>query len=274
MDVTGALWLPQSNQVASGCAVDDSPGCERLGWLAVFTATFRVLAIVSALLVSDSVLADARTLTIAYPPEKNAFHDAAAAIIREAYKKLGIELVIKTLPAERALQSSNSGAIDGELVRIAGIEEGYPNLIRIPVSHVTAEQMAFGRDKTIIIDGWQSLAPYKLAFHRGYKVAEKNTEGMNRYLTGTDEAAFRMVATGRMDLALANRFTGERVINELGLDTVVMISPPVQVDPLYHYLNKKHADLVPQITAVLREMEADGEIEAIRSGYGVSLVSD
>jgi polar amino acid transport system substrate-binding protein len=230
--------------------------------------------IIISLLFSDSVSADLQTLTIAYPPEKNTFHDAAAAIIREAYQKLGIAIVFKTLPGERSLQLSNEGIIDGELVRIAGIDKVYTNLIRIPVSHVTAEQMAFSRDATIVIEGWQSLAPYKFAFHRGYKVAEKNTEHMKRYLTRTDEAAFRMVASGRMDLALANRFTGEKIIHDLNLANVVMLRPPVEVDPLFHYLNKKHAELVPKITAALRSMEADGEIDAIRQRYGVSLLRD
>jgi len=233
-----------------------------------------VVAIVITLLFSNSVSADPQTLMIAYPPEKNVFHEAAAAIIREAYKSLGVKIVFKVLPGERSLQLSNNGVIDGELVRIAGIDKVYTNLIRIPVSHVTAEQMAFGHHATIIIDGWQSLSPYKLAFHRGYKVAEKNTEHMNRYLTRTDEAAFRMVASGRMDLALANRFTGAKIIHDLKLTNVVMLRPPVEVDPLFHYLHKKHAGLVPQIAAVLRRMEADGEIEAIRRRYGVSLLRD
>ena len=243
-------------------------------WRSMLAAMSYAVPIIISLLFSNSVSADQPTLTIAYPPEKNAFHDAAAAIIRDAYQKLGIAIVFKTLPGERSLQLSNEGIIDGELVRIAGIDKVYTNLIRIPVSHVTAEQMAFGRDTTIVIEGWQSLAPYKFAFHRGYKVAEKNTEHMNRYLTRTDEAAFRMVASGRMDLALANRFTGEKIIHDLNLTNVVMLRPPVAVDPLFHYLNKKHAELVPQITAVLRRMEADGEIKAIRRRYGVSLLRD
>jgi polar amino acid transport system substrate-binding protein len=245
---------------------------KRPGRRTVLAAMSYSVPIIISLLFSSSVSADPQTLTIAYPPEKNPFHDAAAAIIREAYQKLGIAIVFKTLPGERSLQLSDEGIIDGELVRIAGINKVYTNLIRIPVSHVTAEQMAFGRDATIAINGWQSLAPYKLAFHRGYKVAEENTKNMNRYETRTDEAALRMVASGRMDLALANRFTGEKIIHELKLTNVVMLRPPVEVDPLFHYLNKKHAVLVPKITAVLSRMEADGEIKAIRQRYGATLL--
>ena len=71
-----------------------------------------------------------------------------------------------------------------ELVRIKGIDKKYTNLIRIPVSHVQAEQMAFGKSGGIKINGWESLKPYKIVFHRGYKVAEQNTIGMKRLIVG------------------------------------------------------------------------------------------
>jgi polar amino acid transport system substrate-binding protein len=32
---------------------------------------------------------------------------------------------------------------------------------------------------------------------------------------------------------------------------------------MYHYLNKRHADLVPKIDAVLRDMAAEGRLKAI-----------
>jgi polar amino acid transport system substrate-binding protein len=83
-----------------------------------------------------------------------------------------------------------------------------------------------------------------------------------------------MVASGRMDLALANRFTGEKIIHNLGFDRIFMLKPAVEVDPLFHYLNKKHAGLVPEITAVLRRMEMAGEIDAIKRRYGVSLLGN
>ncbi|MFP6869955.1 MAG: hypothetical protein VCE91_11520 [Nitrospinota bacterium] len=138
--------------------------------------------------------AETKSLTLVYPQEKNVFHEAAAAaIIREAYEKLGIQLIYKTYPAERALRTSNQGRADVELVRIKGIDKKYTNLIRIPVSHVQAEQMAFGKSGGIKINGWESLKPYKIVFHRGYKVAEQNTIGMKRLIVGIDRSAFLMV---------------------------------------------------------------------------------
>ena len=101
------------------------------------------------------------------------------------------------------------------MVRIEGIDKKYTNLILISVSHVQAEQMAFGKSGGIKINGWESLRPHKIVFHRGYKVAEQNTIGMNRFIVGTDRSAFMMVEKGRMDVAVANRFTGQKIIEEL-----------------------------------------------------------
>ena len=176
-----------------------------------FVAIRSLVAILLALVSATPAAAGERELTFGYPyKQKNAFHDAAAEIIRRAYAYLDIAVAYKASPSERALQMSNKGLVDGELVRIKGIEATYPNLIRVPVSHVTAEQMAFGRDPSVKIDGWNSLKPYRLAFHRGYKVAERNTVGMDRHLSGTDVNAFIMVENGRSPPWTSPSPTGSR----------------------------------------------------------------
>ena len=226
-----------------------------------------LLLVVYAWLATASALAD--TLIIGFPKEQNVFHSAAAEILREAYGKLGIKVEFKTFPSARSLQLANDGVIDGELVRIAGIQAKYRNLIRIPVSHVQAEQMAFSRNPDIPIQGWTSLKPWRLVFHRGYVAAEENTHGMNVQLVNDDSQAFKMVEHGRADIAIANRFTGNKILKELGLSDIHMLIPPVEVDPLYHYLNKKHLNLVPKITAVLEKMRAKGRFAEIYRRYGV-----
>ena len=235
------------------------------------TITPRGIAAVAWLMMLFPALLSAEpvTLTIQYPEEKNAFHDAAAEILRQAYDDIGIDIEFRTFPAERALQQSNKGIIDGELVRIEGIEERYTNLIRIPVMHVAAEQMAFVATEDLALSDWDSLAPYRVAFHRGYKVAEQATQGMSVHLTDDDAAALRMVANGRMDVAIANRFSGMKAIQENELSGIWMHEPPLQVDPLFHYLHKKHADVVPRITAALSELKTSGRMAEIRSRFGI-----
>jgi len=53
-------------------------------------------------------------------------------IAREAFRRCGYTLKLQTLPAERALHHADKGITDGELARIKGMEDIYPNLVRVP----------------------------------------------------------------------------------------------------------------------------------------------
>ena len=72
-----------------------------------------------------------------------------------------------------------------------------------------------------------------------------------------------------MDVAAANRFTGQKLIEELKLKKVIMLSPPVQVNLLFHYLHLKHEGLVPKVTARLRAMKKSGRFEEIKKKFGL-----
>ncbi len=229
-----------------------------------------LVAILFAICLPGLGYAQEKVLTIGYPAEKNDFHDAAAGIIRAAYDKLGVSVKYKTFPAERSLIMSNDGKSDGELVRISGLSKKYPNLIQIPFSHAVVEQMAFSVQAGLKITGWDSLASLKIAFDRGFKVAERNTKGMNAHSVSSHEAAFRMVKIGRMDVAVANRFTGARILRKPEFKTVLMIEPPLQASQLYHYLHVRHEHLIEPLVKILNEMSTSGEIGMIKKRFNLN----
>lgn len=210
-----------------------------------------------------------KTLTIGYPSEKNDFHDAIAETIATAYQRLGIKVLYKAFPAERSLVMSNQGMSDGELARIAGLQTKYPNLVQVPFNHATVEQMAYSTKKDILVSGWKSLAPYKIAFDKGFKVAERNTVGMNVHLVSSHAAAFRMVKNGRMDVAIANRFTGNRILRDPKFGSIIMLEPPLQASKLYHYIHVSRAHLVDRVVEVLNQMKDNGDIDAIRARFNL-----
>jgi polar amino acid transport system substrate-binding protein len=74
---------------------------------------------------------------------------------------------------------------------------------------------------------------------------------------------FRMLDSGRIDLALYTRADGIALIRSLGLSSIAPLSPPLKDVDMYLYLNKKHEALVPQIAQALREMKADGTYNKI-----------
>jgi polar amino acid transport system substrate-binding protein len=53
--------------------------------------------------------------------------DISAKILKEAYHQLSIDIEIRRVPGKRALHISNSGKVDGELLRISNIHKKWKN---------------------------------------------------------------------------------------------------------------------------------------------------
>jgi polar amino acid transport system substrate-binding protein len=196
------------------------------------------------------------------------YSDIAEQVLKEAYQRIGIEAQTQTFPSERSLATSNSGLVAGEVARLTGLERTYPNLIMVPVILNRIEVVAFVKNVTFKVQGWESLRPYAIGIRRGIKYAEQGTKAMNVEPVTSYEQCFKMLDSGRIDVVVTNLYVGLKTIKDLQLKGVRPLAPPLMAARnQYHYLHKKHADLVPKITKVLKEMEAEGRIKAIREQY-------
>lgn len=192
----------------------------------------------------------------------------SSQVLREAYSRLGRKLVIHQLPGERSLIYANEGKMDGELYRKLGLDREYPNLLIIPIPLLTLELVIFSRGTSFVVNGWESLRPYTLGFMRGNKIAQQNTKGMKVEPVPTMQQAFEKLMMGRTDLVLGHRASGMAVVRSLKLEGITVLEPPLASFPVYHYVHKKHAALVPELTRVLKQMEADKTIERIQRNPG------
>ncbi|WP_028974830.1 substrate-binding periplasmic protein [Spirochaeta cellobiosiphila] len=192
-------------------------------------------------------------------------------ILEEAYTKLGIELTFTILPPERALASSNSGATDGEVHRIKGTEKSYPNLVMVPVPINSVEGLAITKNLDLTITGWESIRPYKIGIRRGIKYIENGTKGMDVEFNTTDEALLQKLIADRIQVAVESRLDIISILKSPKYSQLQILEPPLQSIKLYHFLNKKHSSLIPQITKVLEEMEKSGRIKEITDNYISSL---
>jgi len=188
-------------------------------------------------------------------------------VLTEAYECIGIAIRDTGLPAERSLVEANKGTYDGEVVRVKGIEARYPNLLPVPVVVTTAEGMAFTKKLDIVMDGWASLAPYSIVIRRGLKFAEKGTRGMKVTLVTTYDESFKLVSKGRYDVTVCDRLAGYYFIRKFDYADLKALEPPINTFPLYHYLHKKNTSLIPEITTILSQMQAEGRLVAIRAAF-------
>ncbi|HEX7970655.1 MAG TPA: hypothetical protein VF501_00280, partial [Thiobacillus sp.] len=95
------------------------------------------------------------------------------AVAGEAFRRVGVRLRLVRLPAERGLLNANAGIEDGDLVRIAGLEARYPNLVRVPEKLLDWEFAAFGKDATLPAR-WETLRTRPVGHIRGWKLYERH----------------------------------------------------------------------------------------------------
>jgi polar amino acid transport system substrate-binding protein len=190
-------------------------------------------------------------------------------ILMEAYKRLNIKIKFIYLPAGRSLWSANNGISDGEAVKIMGIEKTYRNLLMVKIPLTYDALPVYTKDVSFTVSGWQSLKPYRIAYQRGVKIIERNLKGVPIEGVATTEQAFMMLAHNRVDLVIADANQAADLLPNY--PDIKMLSPAVDSFPVYHYLHKKHADLVPKLEAVLQQMIADKTIKRITQEFAGSV---
>lgn len=205
-----------------------------------------------------------RVLEVSTLLEQDPATSVAERVLTEAYRRLGLRLQVHKLPGERSLRSANSGDMDGELYRKLGMEREYPNLLIVPVPLLTYEIVIFTLGTSFPVHGWESLRPYTVGFVKSIKIAEQNTQGMRVEVASTLRQAFLKMSMGRSDVVVANRASGVAVLQELNLHDVKVLTPPLATFPVFHYLHKKHAALVPRLTSVLQQMQRDKTLESLQ----------
>jgi polar amino acid transport system substrate-binding protein len=222
-----------------------------------------ILALIG-LLCGLAIAARAETLTISTnntPLDRQALHDLS----KEAFRRIGVDLKLVSLPSERSLHSANLGEVDGEGLRVPGLASQYPNLVQVPERYIGISFVAFARDASIRLDhGWESLKPHRVAFINGWKMFEGNAGGA-RVVSKVDKAEqmFLMLDGGRVDLALYTRADGVALARSMGLSSIAPLAPALKDVDMFLYLHRKHEALVPKLAQALREMKADGSYNRI-----------
>ena len=180
-------------------------------------------------------------------------------ILTEAYNRIGITIEFKNLPVERAIQMANDGIVDGDILRVEGIESDYPNLVRVPFAIRTDDTVAVTRNREIQITNWSSLQPYRVGYIRGIKdIEDQIIAGTKTEVVSSQTQLYQKLESGRTDIVIDARSQAEYSIKEYNLDNLIILEPPLISFSLYHYVHKKNKDIIPSLTAALRQMNDEG----------------
>jgi len=191
-------------------------------------------------------------------------------IYTEAFKRMGIELVYVFYPAKRASIMAAKGKIDGELARVYSYNDKLENLIRVEEPIFPVRFSAFTTNPEIELNGWESLrgTDYKVEYMRGIKrcaikfskvIKKENLSEVSHWSQG-----LRKIIAKRTDIYVEVERTVFRALKtEEFKNANIRIAGVVEEVNLYTFLNKKYANLVPQLAAILKEMKDEGTIKIL-----------
>ncbi|MES9898881.1 MAG: transporter substrate-binding domain-containing protein [Sedimenticola sp.] len=185
-------------------------------------------------------------------------------LAKEIFQRLGIELEVIILPAERALVNANNGVEDGNLLRIKGLEKRYPNLVRVPEKMMNSEFVGYAVKTIPPKPGWTRLSDMIVTYPKGWKIFDvnvKNTE--ETVMVGEPLQMFALLQEGRADIALYEKWQGLLQAKNSGLKDYKVLDPPFVSMEMFMYMNKKHKALIPKVAKALQQMKEDGTYQKI-----------
>lgn len=229
--------------------------------------TARVLLFVGMLALCEP--ASAAQALVFSTSKDGMIQEVSERVLAEAYAQIGYDIKVLGMPVARALMTSNSGKVDGELSRVKAVAKTYKNLLRVPVAINSLQGFAFAKRTDLLVTDWLSLRPYRLVCVRGVKFIEMNLAKFKvdcQYVS-TFTQAINVVQSGRADIAVLPKITGMHAIRELKGTQVRAIGEPLATLDLYHYLHFKNAAIAPRLLLVLTEMQKTGRIARIRDEF-------
>ncbi len=214
---------------------------------------------------TDAIFAEPKKIVLATFNQDAPRLTASEIIVRTLYNKLGIELKIVKHPGNRVLLMANSAQVDGVLLRGTIIEGLAENLLRIPYPIALIKYSAFTKkSKQIKIDDWNSLSPYRIGVPRGIKLIEERTKNFNQIKNNNLLASFKMLYLDRIDVTVLTELDGLYALKAMNLhNDIQKLEPALEVSPAYHFLHKKHSNLINKMTKLMKKMDESGELKKL-----------
>jgi ABC-type amino acid transport substrate-binding protein len=195
-------------------------------------------------------------------------HRLIIQVVGEAYERLQIPVEFIEFPGKRSLYEANAGAVDADLSRIKEVEQEFTSLRRVPTPVFWFEATVFSKRKDLKINGWDSLRGLRIGIMRGMVYAERGVKDFPK-LTIVDKPIhlFKMLDSDRIDIAIFSDLNGLYIIKELKLTSIHALKPPLERILAYHYVHKKHEDLVPKLDSIFQEMKNSGQMDRMRQDF-------
>ncbi len=188
----------------------------------------------------------------------------AALILADIYERAGLTAVVEPMPAARANAAAVAGKKDGEVGRIQAYADNNPSLLQVKPAYYYITTTGFAKDgQNISISSRADLAGYKVGVIRGVAHTHAATEGHPKTQVVSDaDQLYKMLAAGRIDIALDAGINGPYMLNKLGIKGVSAVGDLAKLD-LFAILHPSRSDLEGKISKAVQSLIDANELDAL-----------
>jgi len=209
-------------------------------------------------------------LGVTAPALKSPQVQLAKKIFHHIFEELDYELKVEVLPSIRLAKQTETGAIDGELIRMSGYGGTRPHLTRVdePIFEFTVA--LYSNDAQLKVASWRDLKGLNVGYRRGVKVVENE---LIKILNKNDLFQFTDVPYALKKLSL------KRIDTYIGVESLTdeyLIRQPEEVvsnifkvsklkeESAHLFLGTSISYLAPEISKALKKLKLSGRYDEIK----------
>jgi len=165
-----------------------------------------------------------------------------------AYNYLGYQVIFDRILIGRARELVNKGELDGMMIAEREIEQTFANLLRVPVVLAKGALVLYCNKSVVCDKSVFNDADNVIGVTSGKSISSNfiDTVAASSYAIKSDEDLGSMLTKGRLYYVL---LIDEVELGNLGsLDESLFNTAVVYHSEGFHYINKKHKNLLPGLT--------------------------
>lgn len=189
-------------------------------------------------------------------------------IYKEAFSRLGLEFQYTSLPVRRLVLYCDTGQIDGDMGRVPTYSEKHPNLIMVeePIRYIVFS--AFSLNKDYVFNNWKDFegknirVEYRLGIKEARDQLNKYVAGENLSIAKDGEEGMKKLLNNRIDVFVDIEDDFNKYLDNLQANNKKVYKVgDVKKISTHLYLYKRHKELAPKLSQVLKAMKEEGRFK-------------
>ncbi len=183
-------------------------------------------------------------------------------ILYYALDSIGYNMTMDAAQMTYAKQMADNGDKDGMACHVAGLEEEYPNLVRVPENLAEIRFEAFVRaEDTTVIKNWSDLSGLTVGTvqPKTYTIQHLPDDIGGRIIRDNYRELVLALLDGECDVVIVNFVSGNSPVFPESIKNAATLA----VEPVYLYLNKKYEYLEEAIAESIVQLKQNGTYDKV-----------